>query len=161
MKLLNKFFKKVDVAIIKNPPHREPANIELIEVADLKQYLVEEFEHVKQLEAEIEKMKSDEESFTVLKQKYDVTLTTLDEYRSRNNALKRDADFLKHQLKCEKEKNDILINEINTLKIKINAIYEDTVSETKEKIIKCFSEHKGNLSKGKAIETVENLVIKK
>lgn len=135
-----------------------------VKVADIKQYLVDEFKITKDLTKENRKLHKAIKEFKKIEDKYNLTLITLDEYKDRINDKN---EIIKEMNKDIKELNNqisLLINEKNDLIIK-NKVLDKSFNETKKKLLKTFKndlvnlmqEQKGILSKTKIIELIKNI----
>ena len=136
----------------------------IIKVRDLKEYLVKDFEEIKIKEQTIDKLESEIDELKKIEIKYNATLITLEEFNARV-LREKDKNVRLEQKITEKnkeiaqlneEKNNCLIRE----KIAIDKI-ENTkdfiIPEFKEKIKKVIDNTKGNLSKKKVIELINNI----
>ena len=154
MKLFN---KKNNLVVKEN-------EIQAIKVRDLKEYLVKDFEEIKTKEQTIDKLESEIEELKKIEIKYNATLITLEEFNARV-LREKDKNIRLEQKIIEKnkeiaqlneEKNNCLIRE----KIAIDKI-ENTkdfiIPEFKEKLKKVIDNTKGNLSKKKVIELINNI----
>lgn len=155
-----------------------------VSVADIKQYLVDEFQKSNTQQNEIEKLKDQLKKALELEIKYNATLITLDEYKQRledreRRVAKLDSDIEKLENKVRKEnelKNDEILkykklneeyskikkNFDKEVESKVNSIKQGIIKEyhlkTKNFInekIKLINETKGNLSKSKFIELLK------
>ena len=72
-----KLFSKKNELVVRN------SEIQSIQVRDLKEYLVKDFEQIKTSEQIIENLKSQIEELNKIKIKYDATLITLEEFDAR------------------------------------------------------------------------------
>ena len=72
-----KLFSKKNELVVRN------SEIQPIQVRDLKEYLVKDFEQIKTSEQIIENLKSQIEELNKIKIKYDATLITLEEFDAR------------------------------------------------------------------------------
>lgn len=151
------FSKKNNLVVKENEIHA-------IKVRDLKEYLVKDFEEIKIKEQTIDKLESEIDELKKIEIKYNATLITLEEFNARV-LREKDKNVRLEQKITEKnkeiaqlneEKNNCLIRE----KIAIDKI-ENTkdfiIPEFKEKIKKVIDNTKGNLSKKKVIELINNI----
>ena len=133
-----------------------------VKIADIKQYLVDEYNLTKELDKENRNLKSQIEELEISKQKYELTLVTLDEYKKRIERKNEDIKELENQKKELKNKNRLLTNEKNDIKIQLKA-FEKDMSKIEKKISKeiisqlvsKIQKAKGTLSKQKAIEIIK------
>lgn len=135
--------------------------IATVQVRDIKEYLVDEYKRSQDLLRTNEYLKSQLQVAEEIKLKYDAALVTLDEYKNRidkhDRAMKsKDSELLQSQM----DKN-ALRDELNDYKIRFSRasitkeeIREEVIKEVKEQIIKDIMEHKGNLSKSKVVEII-------
>ena len=108
-----KLFSKKNELVVKNN------EIQTIQVRDLKEYLVKDFEQIKTSEQIIENLKSQIEELNKIKIKYDATLITLEEFDARVLREKEKNIKLEQQIKekneeiakLNEEKNNCLIRE--------------------------------------------------
>lgn len=153
-----KLFSKKNNLVVKEN------EIQAIKVRDLKEYLVKDFEEIKIKEQTIDKLESEIDELKKIEIKYNATLITLEEFNARV-LREKDKNVRLEQKITEKnkeiaqlneEKNNCLIRE----KIAIDKI-ENTkdfiIPEFKEKIKKIIHNTKGNLSKKKVIELINNI----
>lgn len=153
-----KLFSKKNNLVVKEN------EIQAIKVRDLKEYLVKDFEEIKTKEQTIDKLESEIDELKKIEIKYNATLITLEEFNARV-LREKDKNIRLEQKIIEKnkeiaqlneEKNNCLIRE----KIAIDKI-ENTkdfiIPEFKEKIKKVIDNTKGNLSKKKVIELINNI----
>lgn len=153
-----KLFSKKNNLVVKEN------EIQTIKVRDLKEYLVKDFEEIKIKEQTIDKLESETDELKKIEIKYNATLITLEEFNARV-LREKDKNVRLEQKITEKnkeiaqlneEKNNCLIRE----KIAIDKI-ENTkdfiIPEFKEKIKKVIDNTKGNLSKKKVIELIDNI----
>ena len=92
-----KLFSKKNELVVRN------SEIQPIQVRDLKEYLVKDFEQIKTSEQIIENLKSQIEELNKIKIKYDATLITLEEFDARVLREKGKNIKLEQQIK---EKNE-------------------------------------------------------
>lgn len=153
-----KLFSKKNNLVVKEN------EIQSIKVRDLKEYLVKDFEEIKIKEQTIDKLETEIDELKKIEIKYNATLITLEEFNARV-LREKDKNIRLEQKITEKnkeiaqlneEKNNCLIRE----KIAIDKI-ENTkdfiIPEFKEKIKKVIDNTKGNLSKKKVIELIDNI----
>ena len=135
-----------------------------IKVADIKQYLVDEYKLTKELGKENKNLRKELNKSKVIEEKYDLTLITLDEYKSRINDKNEEIKELNDKLKSIKDELKLIKDEKNTLIIENKKMQKDN-----EKIIKDFKKDykkllieeiqntKGTLSKKKVCDILERL----
>lgn len=161
-----------------------------VTVADIKQYLVDEFQNTNKQQKEIEELKDKLKKALEIELKYNTTLVTLDEYKSRlkdreERILKLEKDIERLEIKCRKEnelKNDEILknkkisNLYNELDKSFNKKIEEKVTSQKqgiikqeylkyknikENIIEIIQNSRGNISKSKIIEIINTEFLKR
>lgn len=157
-----------------------------VTVADIKQYLVDEFQNTNKQQKEIEELKDKLKKSLETELKYETTLVTLDEYKNRLEEkekritkLEKDIENLENKLKKENElkNNEILKNrKVNNLYDELSKSFnkklEDKFKTEKQKILKeqdlkyknninniitTIENLKGNISKSKIIEIINEV----
>lgn len=153
-----KLFSKKNNLVVKEN------EIQAIKVRDLKEYLVKDFEEIKTKEQTIDKLESEIDELKKIEIKYNATLITLEEFNARI-LREKDKNIRLEQKITEKNKEIAQLNEEKNnclIREKIaNDKIEDTknfvIPEFKEKIKKAIDDTKGNLSKKKVIELIDNI----
>ena len=151
-----KLFSKKNELVVKNN------EIQTIQVRDLKEYLVKDFEQIKTSEQIIENLKSQIEELNKIKIKYDATLITLEEFDARVLREKEKNIKLEQQIKekneeiakFNEEKNNCLIRE-RIANDKIENTKDFIISEFKGQIKQLINVQKGILSKKKVIDLID------
>lgn len=151
-----RLFSKKNELIVKNN------EIQTIQVRDLKEYLVKDFEQIKTSEQIIENLKNQIEELNKIKIKYDATLITLEEFDARVLREKDKNVKLEQQIKekneeiakLNEEKNNCLIRE-RIANDKIENTKDFIISEFKEQIKQVINVQKGTLSKKKVIDLID------
>lgn len=151
-----KLFSKKNELVVRN------SEIQPIQVRDLKEYLVKDFEQIKTSEQIIENLKSQIEELNKIKIKYDATLITLEEFDARVLREKEKNIKLEQQIKekneeiakLNEEKNNCLIRE-RIANDKIENTKDFIISEFKEQIKQVINVQKGTLSKKKVIDLID------
>nr|DAX84775.1 MAG TPA: hypothetical protein [Caudoviricetes sp.] len=154
-----KLFSKKNELVVKNN------EIQTIQVRDLKEYLVNDFEQIKTSEQIIENLKSQIEELNKIKIKYDATLITLEEFDARVLREKEKNIKLEQQIKekneeiakLNEEKNNCLIRE-RIANDKIENTKDFIISKFKEQIKQVINEQKGTLSKKKIIDLIDGVI---
>lgn len=154
-----KLFSKKNELVVKNN------EIQTIQVRDLKEYLVNDFEQIKTSEQIIENLKSQIEELNKIKIKYDATLITLEEFDARVLREKGKNIKLEQQIKekneeiakLNEEKNNCLIRE-RIANDKIENTKDFIISKFKEQIKQVINEQKGTLSKKKIIDLIDGVI---
>lgn len=153
-----KLFSKKNNLVVKEN------EIQAIKVRDLKEYLVKDFEEIKTKEQTIDKLESEIDELKKIEIKYNATLITLEEFNARilrekdkNIRLEQKiTEKNKEIAKLNEEKNSCLIREKIAID-KIENTKDFVIPEFKEKIKKVIDNTKGNLSKKKVIELIDNI----
>lgn len=156
-----------------------------VSVADIKQYLVDEFQKTNNQQKEIERLKDSVKKAIEIELKYNTTLVTLDEYKkrlddreNRISKLEKDIEYLENKLKRENElKNDEILkykkleDNYNKIKKNFDETVEDKIKSLKSTLnkehhlekkqiiqnkINIIKEYKGTLSKAKVISILES-----
>ena len=151
-----KLFSKKNELVVRN------SEIQPIQVRDLKEYLVKDFEQIKTSEQIIENLKSQIEELNKIKIKYDATLITLEEFDARVLREKGKNIKLEQQIKekneeiakLNEEKNNCLIRE-RIANDKIENTKDFIISKFKEQIKQVINVQKGILSKKKVIDLID------
>nr|DAY88408.1 MAG TPA: hypothetical protein [Caudoviricetes sp.] len=151
-----RLFSKKNELIVKNN------EIQTIQVRDLKEYLVKDFEQIKISEQIIENLKNQIEELNKIKIKYDATLITLEEFDARVLREKDKNVKLEQQIKekneeiakLNEEKNNCLIRE-RIANDKIENTKDFIISEFKDQIKQVINVQKGTLSKKKVIDLID------
>lgn len=151
-----KLFSKKNELVVRN------SEIQPIQVRDLKEYLVKDFEQIKTSEQIIENLKSQIEELNKIKIKYDATLITLEEFDARVLREKDKNIKLEQQIKekneeiakLNEEKNNCLIRE-RIANDKIENTKDFIISEFKDQIKQAINVQKGTLSKKKIIDLID------
>ena len=139
-------------------------NVKEIKVPDLKQYLVNGYEEIRQVKKENIELENQLEEEKKNKQLYEGALVTLSEFQQRDKDNKNEIDRLKNKVK---EKNNIN-SQLNTYKIRqieydkreknlkneINENVKRKINILKDNICNKIKNTKGNLSKDKVIDIV-------
>lgn len=151
-----KLFSKKNELVVRN------SEIQSIQVRDLKEYLVKDFEQIKTSEQIIENLKSQIEELNKIKIKYDATLITLEEFDARVLREKEKNIKLEQQIKekneeiakLNEEKNNCLIRE-RIANDKIENTKDFIISKFKKQIKQVINVQKGTLSKKKIINLID------
>lgn len=131
-------------------------------VADIRQYLVEEFDNSKKQQNEIYALQDELKKAKEYEIKYNLTLTTLDEYKNRVETVKSRNEFLESQIKALQDTIKEKTNEINNLKLEnrkmekhINNIEEDIRKDIVVEFRTKLSELRGHIKKENVIEILK------
>lgn len=136
-----------------------------VKVADIKQYLVDEYKLTKKLDKENRNLRKELNKVKLIEEKYDLTLITLDEYKNRISDKNEEIKELNDKLKGLKDELKFIKDEKNTLIIENKKLQRE---KDNEKIIKDFKKDynkqliekiqntKGTLSKAKVYAIIED-----
>lgn len=132
-----------------------------VKVADIKTYLVDEFNLTKKLDKENLKLRKELQKCEVTKQKYDLALVTLSEYKERLKTKDTEKEKLEEEINSLKETIKTLTNEKNDLYLKVkkmnidfDKIKKDGQKELINELKKEIKELKGHISKDRVLEIV-------
>ena len=135
-----------------------------VKVADIKQYLVDEYKLTNELNKENKDLRKQLEVANVISQKYDLSLITLDEYKKRLGDSKKEISDLEKTIKIKNDEIDKLTLEKNDLKIKatdislkIDKIKKESIKEYKKELISAINDLKGNIAKTKVINLIKEI----
>lgn len=126
----------------------------VVEVADIKEYLVNEYERVDKLRQKNEELESELEEARKLKFKYDAALVTLDEYKKRLERADQQIDKERQKVADARKETAKAKDELNSCKIILHdaaltkeAIKDEIVAEFKSNLVENINAVKGSLSK--------------
>lgn len=139
--------------------------IQTIPVRDLKEYLVKDFQKIKEDEMIISNLKDRIDELEQIEIKYNATLITLEEFDSRISREKEKVIKMEDKIlgykeeikKIEEEKNNCIIKEKQALD-KLNNARETIINEYQDKLIDCINSEKGQLSKKKICEIIKRCI---
>ena len=139
--------------------------IQTIPVRDLKEYLVKDFQKIKEDEMIISNLKDKIDELEQIEIRYNATLITLEEFDSRISREKEKVIKLEDKIfgykeeikKLEEEKNNCIIKEKQALD-KLNNARETIIDEYQDKLIDCINSEKGQLSKKKICEIIKQCI---
>lgn len=167
MNVFEKIFKQKSETLsveVVEPIDERRQELATVQVKDIKEYLLEEYERSKGLVDQVEMLKRQLFESKETKIKYDATLVTLDEYKERLNSYEKKFSEYEMLLSEARDETDSVRYELNDYKIRFqrasitkDEIKMEVIEEIKGKIIKAIMEHKGNLSKTKAVEIVRGV----
>lgn len=152
MKLFHRTEKQVEepveeVELIEEEPQDM---IRKIEVRDIKQYLVDEYDRVNSLELDIKHLKAKVEDGEVVQAKYDAALVTLDQYNIRIAKLSEDKRELEAKLEEQKKLTKQERERCNDLKIQMHRMEPaQAKEEMREACINAVLKMKGRLAKSR------------
>ena len=130
MSLFRKKKESIELApITASPVTNTETELATIQVPDIKQYLVDEYERSKKMENRIQELEEELDASKEMQLKYDATLVTLQEFEDRLKRRDRKIDELKQQLASKKDELKRAYDEVNTFKIQISraAIDKDEI----------------------------------
>lgn len=125
-----------------------------VKVADIKKYLVDEYKLTDTLNAENKDLRKKLDDADLVKQKYDLALVTLDEYKKRLDDKDREIKDLRDNKEELKEQYQEVCEERNNLKVQYRE-YEIKIADM-NKEIKKESEKKIKSFKNSLIDDVKN-----
>ena len=139
-----------------------------IKVPDLKQYLVNGYEEIRQVKKENIELENQLEEEKKNKQLYEGALVTLSEFQQRDKDNKNEIDRLKNKIKEKEQEINNINSQLNTYKIRqieydkreknlkneINENVKRKINILKDNICNKIKNTKGNLSKDKVIDIV-------
>jgi len=145
-----------------------------IKVPDLKQYLVNGYEEIRQVKQKNIELQDKLEEEIKNKQLYEGALVTLSEFQKRDEANKQEITRLENKLGNKQKEIENLNSTLNIYKInehefnkrksklenEIEEARKEEVSNYKEKLIQEIENTKGNLSKSKVISIIMKKTIK-
>lgn len=161
--------EKIEITVVDD--NKELPDFRKIAIPDLKQYLINGYEEIREVKKQKEDLKKELENAKKYKDLYDATLVTLNEFK------RRDEENKKAQIKMEKDINEkeirmsALKEQVNTYKIleietnkKIENIEKikqeeknNGIKEYKEKLVEEINNTKGNISKSKLIGIISSI----
>lgn len=119
-----------------------------ISVADIKQYLVDEFDNNKELQNNVYKLQDELKKAKEYEVKYELSLTTLEEFKNRVNTSNNRNKDLENQIKTFQETIKKKTYEINDLKLqnkKMEQHIKNIEKDIRKDIVKEFQEKISNL----------------
>ena len=139
-----------------------------IKVPDLKQYLVNGYEEIRQVKKENIELENQLEEEKKNKQLYEGALVTLSEFQQRDTDNKNEINRLKNKIKEKEQEINNINSQLNTYKIKqieydkreknlkneINENVKTKIDILKDNICNKIKNTKGNLSKDKIIDII-------
>lgn len=125
-----------------------------VSVADIKQYLVEEFDNNKKLQNNVYQLQDELKKAKEYEVKYNLSLTTLEEYKERVIDVKERNEQLEKQIKALQEtikQNEYKISDLKLENKKMEKHINNIEKDIKKEIINEFKEKvkelKGHLKK--------------
>lgn len=147
---------------------KKQESIKEIKVPDLKQYLVNGYEEIRQVKKENIELENQLEEEKKNKQLYEGALVTLSEFQQRDKDNKNEINRLKNKIKEKEQEINNINSQLNTYKIRqieydkreknlkneINENVKRKINILKDNICNKIKNTKGNLSKDKVIDIV-------
>ena len=121
MRSLKNFFNKkiktenIEITVIDD--NKELPDFRKIAVPDLKQYLIEGYEEIREVKKQKEDLKEELENAKKYKELYDATLITLNEFKTRDEENKKIQTKMDKEISEKEIKIADLKEEVNTYKI--------------------------------------------
>lgn len=163
--------KKENYEITVIDDNKELPDFRKISVPDLKQYLVEGYNEIREVKEEREELKDKLENALKYKELYEASLVTTNEFKKRDEENQIKIKKLEEQKELKIQENYKLkeiINDYKILekqiqekeeKIEINKAEKLAKKLLKEIIIKEISDIKGNISKSKLFDLIEKMEV--
>ena len=143
-------------------------SVKEVKVPDLKQYLVNGYEEIRQVKKENMELENQLEEEKKNKQLYEGALVTLSEFQQRDKDNKNEINRLKNKIKEKEQEINNINSQLNTYKIKqieydkreknlkneINENVKTKINILKDNICNKIKNTKGNLSKDKIIDII-------
>ena len=147
---------------------KKQESVKEIKVPDLKQYLVNGYEEIRQVKKENIELENQLEEEKKNKQLYEGALVTLSEFQQRDKDNKNEINRLKNKIKEKEQEINNINSQLNTYKIRqieydkreknlkneINENVKRKINILKDNICNKINNTKGNLSKDKVIDIV-------
>lgn len=147
---------------------KKQESVKEVKVPDLKQYLVNGYEEIRQVKKENIELENQLEEEKKNKQLYEGTLVTLSEFQQRDKDNKNEINKLKNKIKEKEQEINNINSQLNTYKIRqieydkreknlkneINENVKRKINILKDNICNKIKNTKGNLSKDKVIDIV-------
>lgn len=147
---------------------KKQESVKEIKVPDLKQYLVNGYEEIRQVKKENIELENQLEEEKKNKQLYEGALVTLSEFQQRDKDNKNEINRLKNKIKEKEQEINNINSQLNTYKIKqieydkreknlkneINENVKTKIDILKDNICNKIKNTKGNLSKDKIIDII-------
>lgn len=158
--------EKIEITVIDD--NKELPDFRKITVPDLKQYLINGYDEIREVKKEKEKLKNDLEKAKTYEDLYNATLVTLEEFRKRDEENKTNLRKLEYKINEKENEISNLKEQVNTyriLEIETNKKIENIekikkeeksngIKEYKEKLIQEITNTKGNISKSKLFSII-------
>lgn len=151
-------------------PKKQETEVKEIKVPDLKQYLVNGYEEIRQVKQKNIELQDKLEEGSKNKQLYEGALVTLSEFQKRDEENKKEITRLEDKLENKQKEIENLNSTLNTYKIneyefnkrkselenEIEEAIKEKLNTYKDNLIKEIENTKGNLSKSKIINIIES-----
>lgn len=156
---------------LKQEDSKEIENVKMISVPDIREYMIQGYKEIEQIKLEKESVEKSRDNFkedaNKFEKLYDATLVALNEFKKRDDENKTEIAKLKERLEAEQinrkadnKENKEVIDKLqektiileNQLKKQDNTTREKYKNEIKQLI----KNTRGNLSKNKVLEIIEN-----
>ena len=161
--------ENIEITVVDD--NKELPDFRKIAVPDLKQYLIEGYEEIREVKKQREELKEELENAKKYKELYDATLVTLNEFKTRDEEnkkiqIKMDKEIIEREIKIAdlKEKVNtykILETETNKKIENIEKIKQEeknnAIKEYKQKLIEEINNTKGTISKSKLIGIISSI----
>ena len=137
MKLISKLLPKRIITVIKDPMEDKFGLMRTVKVADVKDYLVKEYERANKKEEEISKLETEIANYRQIEMKYEAMLVVQRKTQERIERQDGQIASLKEEISNLEDKNKALRAKI--VDIKINAeekLKEKKIAATKSKKVK-------------------------
>ena len=150
---------------------KEIENVKMIAVPDIREYMIQGYKEIEQIKSEKEKTEKARDNFkedaNKFEKLYDATLVALNEFKNRDDENKAEILKLKERLEAEqfyrkvdnkgnKEVIDKLQEKTIILENQLKKQDNTTKEKYKNEIKQLIKNTRGNLSKNKVLEIIEN-----
>ena len=160
--------EKIEITVIDD--NKELPDFRKIAVPDLKQYLINGYNEIREVKKEKEELKNDLEKAKTYEDLYNATLVTLEAFRKRDEENKSNLRKLEYKISQKEEEMSNLKEQVNTyriLEIETNKKIENiekikkeekdkSIKEYKEKLIQEITNTKGTISKSKLFSIINS-----
>lgn len=161
--------EKIEITVIDD--NKELPDFRKIAIPDLKQYLINGYNEIREVKKEKEELEEELEDTKKYKDLYDSTLVVLNEFKDRDEENKNIQIKTENKIKEKEKEISDLKEQINTYKIleietnkKIENIEKikqeeknNGIKEYKEKLVEEINNTKGNISKSKLIGIISSI----
>lgn len=136
----------------------------MIPTKDITHYLVQEFETQEKQKSIIERLEEQLEYAREQNTKYEAGQVLIGQYKKREDEMSKKYERLKEQRENDKREHRSVLSMLEMYKLErvkkledFNEAKREAMCEIIEQAAQAFAKHKGNLSKDKAIEIIENI----